>query len=106
MRDLIKKGADVNAQGGVYGNALRAASEKDYQEIVRLLLGQGADVNVQGGEYGNALQAASVEGYHKIIKLLQRRGTNTSSSKRCGSSPPSNPVKKLRLSESGNSDQA
>ncbi|KAH1486210.1 hypothetical protein KXV31_004492 [Aspergillus fumigatus] len=69
-RELIGKGVDVNAQGGLYGNALQAASYKGYQEIVKLLLDKGADVNVQGGEYGNALQAASLEGHHEIVKLL------------------------------------
>ncbi|EAQ93238.1 hypothetical protein CHGG_01473 [Chaetomium globosum CBS 148.51] len=52
---LISKGADVNAQGGEYGNALQAASSGGHQEIVKLLLDKGADVNAQGGEYGNAL---------------------------------------------------
>ncbi|KAJ5102656.1 Pfs NACHT and ankyrin domain protein [Penicillium argentinense] len=42
-RDLIDKGADVNAQGGRYGNALQAASEGGHQEIVKLLLAKGAD---------------------------------------------------------------
>lgn len=65
-RDLIGKGADVNAQGGVFGNALVAASSGGYQEIVKLLLDKGADVNVQGGEYDNALQGACL----KAIKRL------------------------------------
>ncbi|KAH1810960.1 hypothetical protein KXX27_006757 [Aspergillus fumigatus] len=69
-RELIGKGVDVNAQGGLYGNALQAASYKGYQEIVKLLLDKGADVNVQGGRYGTALQAASLEGHHEIVKLL------------------------------------
>jgi hypothetical protein len=29
---LLDKGADLNAQGGIYGNALRAASEKGHQD--------------------------------------------------------------------------
>ncbi|EXA28683.1 hypothetical protein FOVG_19725 [Fusarium oxysporum f. sp. pisi HDV247] len=48
---FISKGADVNAQGGEYGNALQAASEGGHEEIVKLLLEKGADVNAQGGEY-------------------------------------------------------
>ncbi|KAJ5095220.1 Pfs NACHT and Ankyrin domain protein [Penicillium argentinense] len=75
-RDLINKGADVNAQGGVYGNALQAASFRGRQEIVQLLLDKGADVNVQGGEYGNALQAASSGGHQEIVQLLLDKGAD------------------------------
>jgi ankyrin repeat protein len=56
---LLEKGADVNAQGGFYGNALQAAAQGGYTSVVTLLLEKGADVNAQGGCYGNALQAAS-----------------------------------------------
>ena len=89
--------ADVNAQGGLYGNALQAASYGGHEEITKqliqkgtdvhaqgglygnalqaascpkLLLEKGADVNVQGGHFGNALQAASCEGHEAIAKLL------------------------------------
>jgi ankyrin repeat protein len=56
---LLEKGADVNAQGGYYGNALQAAANGGHESVVTLLLENGADVNAQGGYYGNALQAAS-----------------------------------------------
>jgi hypothetical protein len=46
---LLDKGADVNAQGGDYGNTLYAASFE---------------------EYGNALQAASFGGHREIVQLL------------------------------------
>ncbi|KAK3378799.1 hypothetical protein B0T24DRAFT_568404 [Lasiosphaeria ovina] len=69
-QDFITKGADVNAQGGYYGNALQAASAEGHQEIVKLLLAKDVDVNAQGGLYGNALQAASAEGHQEIVKLL------------------------------------
>ncbi|CEL07105.1 Putative Pfs, NACHT and Ankyrin domain protein [Aspergillus calidoustus] len=55
-RTIIHNGADVNAKGGRYGNALQAASIEGHQEVVRLLLDKGADINTQGGEYGTALQ--------------------------------------------------
>ncbi|EAQ90477.1 hypothetical protein CHGG_02412 [Chaetomium globosum CBS 148.51] len=73
---LISKGADVNGQGGFYGNALQAASLKGHQEIVKLLLDKGADVNAQGGGYGNALRAASLEGHQEIVKLLLDKGAD------------------------------
>ncbi|SLM38726.1 vegetative incompatibility protein het-e-1, partial [Lasallia pustulata] len=58
---LLDKGADVNAQGGRYGNALYAASATGHDQVVQMLLDKGADVNAQGGQYGNALKAASKE---------------------------------------------
>ncbi|KAK4119595.1 Pfs, NACHT and ankyrin domain protein, partial [Parathielavia appendiculata] len=73
-RDLISKGADVNAQGGYYGNALQAASWGGYQQIVKLLLDKGANANAQGGRYGNALQVASARGHQNIVKLLLDEG--------------------------------
>lgn len=39
---LIDKGADVNAQGGHYGNTLQAASQGGQQDIVNLLQRRGA----------------------------------------------------------------
>ncbi|KAH6853156.1 hypothetical protein B0I37DRAFT_301466, partial [Chaetomium sp. MPI-CAGE-AT-0009] len=46
---LLDKGADANAQGGLYGNALQAASCTGHGEIVQLLLHKGADIKAQGG---------------------------------------------------------
>ncbi|CAI7636213.1 unnamed protein product, partial [Penicillium palitans] len=45
---LLGAGADVNAQGGEYGNALQAAAYGGDAEIVQMLLEAHADVNTQG----------------------------------------------------------
>ena len=42
---LLDKGAEVNAQGGEYGNALQAASAGGYEQVVKILLDKGAEVN-------------------------------------------------------------
>ncbi|KAL9040923.1 MAG: hypothetical protein Q9214_004294, partial [Letrouitia sp. 1 TL-2023] len=73
---LLDKGADVNAQGRYYGNALHAASYEGYRDIIRILLDKGADVNAKGGEYGNALQVASYRGHQNIVQLLLDKGAN------------------------------
>ena len=39
---LLNAGAEVNAQGGEYGNALQAASAGGYEQIVKTLLNAGA----------------------------------------------------------------
>ncbi|KAJ6118794.1 NACHT nucleoside triphosphatase [Penicillium samsonianum] len=75
-RHLVSQGADVNAQGGYYGNALQAASTEGHQEIIELLLDKGAHINAQGGYYGNALQAASYRGHQQIVMLLLHKGAN------------------------------
>jgi ankyrin repeat protein len=41
---LLKEGAEANAQGVNYSNALQAASAGGDAEIARLLLEEGADV--------------------------------------------------------------
>ncbi|KFY02998.1 hypothetical protein V490_00340, partial [Pseudogymnoascus sp. VKM F-3557] len=66
----------VNAQGGHYGNALKAASVGGHEHTVKLLLDKGADVNALGGRYGNALQAASFRGHEHIVKLLLDKGAD------------------------------
>ncbi|KAH6621900.1 ankyrin repeat-containing domain protein [Boeremia exigua] len=67
---LIDNKADVNVQGGYYGNALQAVSRKGYEQIVKVLLNHKADVNAEGGEYSNALQAAAYGGYEQTVRIL------------------------------------
>ncbi|OBT61015.1 hypothetical protein VE03_09611 [Pseudogymnoascus sp. 23342-1-I1] len=88
VEQLLTADANVNAQGGMYCNALQAASggkfrnalqvasAEGYDEIVKLLLSKGADVNAQSGKFRNALQAASAEGYDEIVKLLLSKGAD------------------------------
>ncbi|RYO78508.1 hypothetical protein DL764_010111 [Monosporascus ibericus] len=68
-------GADVNAQGGYYGNALRAAAKR-HQKIVKVLVDKGADLNAQSGYYGNMLEAASYEGHEDIVRILLEKGAD------------------------------
>jgi ankyrin repeat protein len=73
---LLDEGADVNAQGGYFGNALQAASWEGHEHVVEMLLDEDADVNAQCGYYGNALQTASVGGYEQVVKTLLDRGAD------------------------------
>ncbi|CAI7616545.1 unnamed protein product [Penicillium discolor] len=67
---LLGAGANVNAQGGYYGNALQAAAYNGSAETVKILLDTQADVNTQGGYFGNALQAAAYNRSTETVKIL------------------------------------
>jgi hypothetical protein len=73
---LLGKNANVNAQGGRYGNALQAASSRGHEQVVKLLLEKNANVNAQGGYYGNALYAASEGGHEQVVKLLLEKNVD------------------------------
>ncbi|KAJ6004615.1 hypothetical protein N7540_012984 [Penicillium herquei] len=73
---LVGAGADVNAQGGYYGNALQAAASNGSAETVQILLEAGTDVNAQGGYFGNALQAAAWSGSAEIVQILLEAGAD------------------------------
>ncbi|KAF7516056.1 hypothetical protein PCG10_002500 [Penicillium crustosum] len=73
---LLGAGADINAQGGEYGNALQAAAWHGSPETVQILLGAGADVNAQGGQYGNALQAAGLDRSPEKVQMLLGAGAD------------------------------
>lgn len=47
---LLNHGADVNAHGGHYGNALQVAASRGNEAIVQLLLTSGADVNERSSQ--------------------------------------------------------
>ena len=71
-----KNGAEVNAKGGEYDNALQAVVESFHGNaaIMQLLLVNGVQVNARGGKYGNALQAALFRGNKEILQLLLEYG--------------------------------
>ena len=57
---LLEMGADADAQGGKYANALQTASIGSHEVIAKLLIEKWADVNAQGGACGNALPPPSL----------------------------------------------
>ena len=59
VKRLLENGAHVNAQGGHYDNALRAALEEGHDKEVKILLDNEADVN--------ALDAASYRGDDQLV---------------------------------------
>ena len=73
---LSEMKTDITAQGGHFGNALKAPSDGGHEAITKQLIDKGANVNAQGGLLGNALQAASHGGHETIAKLLLEKGAH------------------------------
>ncbi|KAK3656323.1 hypothetical protein LTR56_003024 [Elasticomyces elasticus] len=71
---LLERGANVNVQGGNFGNALQEASYWGSEVVVQMLLDRGANVDAEGGEYGSAIQAAHCKGHDGVVKLLLEAG--------------------------------
>jgi hypothetical protein len=49
---MLDKGADINAQGGAYGNALEAALVNDHEPLVQMLFERGARLDLKDSIYG------------------------------------------------------
>jgi hypothetical protein len=73
---LLGAGANVNAQGGAYGNTLQAAALSGSAETVKILLDAQADVNAQGGQHGSPLLAAIYSGHADVIEILFHAGAD------------------------------
>ena len=59
IRLLLEKGADVNAQGGEYGNALQAAKDGNHNKIISLLEAAGAVEDPTNNGIAASLPSAS-----------------------------------------------
>ncbi|CAG7935168.1 unnamed protein product [Penicillium nalgiovense] len=67
---LINRGVDVNARGGLFGNALQAAAFQNHHQIVYLLLQNGAEIKLNEGLHYSALNAAAVNGSEASFRIL------------------------------------
>ena len=76
MQMLLDKGADVNAQGGFYGNALQAASYEGQEKVVRLLLSHNTAVNQQDAQGRTPFHMACAGGHMEIIHTLISFGSD------------------------------
>ncbi|CAG7558189.1 unnamed protein product [Fusarium equiseti] len=72
--ELIKYGADVNAETKDKTQSLHWAASEDYRAIVELLLNNGADHGAQDDKGRTPLYVASWLGHTKIVELLLSKG--------------------------------
>jgi ankyrin repeat protein len=84
VSDLIKQGAQINAQDAQGRTAIMAATYGNHIETVKALLDAGADVNVRDAMLNNPFLYAGAEGYLDILKLAWAAGADTRLTNRFG----------------------
>ena len=77
VRELVRNGADVNAQYDAGNTALIVAAWQGHTTVVRYLLGQGADITTRNLGGHDALAWAAEHGHLDIVRLLIGRGLRT-----------------------------
>ena len=76
VKDLLDRGARVNATVYGDGTALIVSAREGHTELVMFLLERGADPNIGVEGDGTALIMAAREGHLRIVELLLNRGAN------------------------------
>lgn len=77
IRELIDKGANVNAQNDDKRTPLRMAIMNGHVDAVKLLLDKGADLNTQDKDGNTPLHQAVMEHNLEIFKFLVEKGAKS-----------------------------
>ena len=79
VRSTLHQTIDIDADVRPHGTALRVASRRGYEKIVRILLNAGAKVNANNPKcyLGSALCAASYSGHEEVVRILLDAGANS-----------------------------
>jgi ankyrin repeat protein len=73
-RQLIDRGADVNAKDSTVQSAYLIATSEGYLELLRLTLANGAEVNDKDSWNGTGLIRAAERGHHLVVGELLQAG--------------------------------
>ncbi len=76
VRELIKKGANVNHSTPAGTTALMHAADNGHTEMARIILDKSPDVNAADKNGATALIGASSNGHLEIVKILVENGAS------------------------------
>ena len=85
VKELLEKGADVNAKDNNDSTALIKASESGHPEVVAMLLKNGADVNAKTTGRTTALIKAILYKHPEIVQMLLENGADVNAKTMYGS---------------------
>lgn len=78
VRELLTRGANVDAATKKGNTALHIASLAGQEEVVKLLVQHGASVNVQSQNGFTPLYMAAQENHDNVVRYLLANGANQS----------------------------
>lgn len=88
VKELLKKGADINFVSEIGYTALHGCSISNYIDIAKLLISSNANIEAVVSKYGfTPLHFAAQEGNFEIVKLLVEAGANVNAKDNIGNGP-------------------
>ena len=78
VKDLLNRGADLEAKSEKNKTALHYAAANGYVEIVNLLLAQGAAVDARDKDWHTPLMLAAIYGCNRTVQSLVTNGADVS----------------------------
>jgi ankyrin repeat protein len=77
VKDLLHRGAEVDAQSEKGKTALHYAAANGHVEVVKLLLANGAQVDARDHEWRTPLMLAAIYGCNHTVQALLSAGADT-----------------------------
>ncbi|MDR0327432.1 MAG: ankyrin repeat domain-containing protein [Planctomycetaceae bacterium] len=87
VKNLVSRGADVNAKDDYGFTPLYGAAVQGHVETVQFLVSKGAKVNTKNKDGDTPLLGATKGGYVEIVKFLVSKGADVNVKDQFGSSP-------------------
>uniref|UniRef100_A0A7C4H6L4 Uncharacterized protein n=1 Tax=Thermofilum pendens TaxID=2269 RepID=A0A7C4H6L4_THEPE len=87
VKQLVERGANVNARGERDWTPLHLAAFYGYLEVVRFLVEKGAEVNARNVDRRIPLHYAAAEGHLEVVRFLVEKGANVNARDNKGWTP-------------------
>lgn len=87
VKELVGRGADVNAKAIKLATPLHLVSMRNYCDVAEMLIEHGADMNARDMAQNTPLHHAALRGYHDMVRLLLHYGADPTLANAAGETP-------------------